>query len=302
MEKIKGRVIKGLGGIYEVLCDTEGEKSIVSCRARGNIRRTDDKLFVGDIVTVSTDKDGSVIESVFERRNSLIRPPLSNIDYLFITLATEKPAPILSTIDKMTAIAVHNKITPVIIITKSDCSDACDEYRRIYESAGFDTLVCSSLSGEGIEKVKKFVFSHLTDGKTGAFAGASGVGKSTLMNRIFPSLSLETGDVSKKIGRGRHTTRHVQLYEIDNGGFLADTPGFSLLDFERFDFFELSDLFAAFPDLYEYNGRCQYADCTHTGERECEITRAAREKKIAPSRRESYLELYRVLKEKKPYK
>lgn len=301
MEKNKGRVIKGLGGIYDVLCE---DGQAVSCRARGNIKRTDDKLFVGDFVAVSTDKDGSVIESVFERKNSLIRPPLSNIDYLFITLATEKPTPILSTVDKMTAIAVYNAIIPVIIITKSDCSDLCNEYRRIYENAGFDTLVCSSLTGEGIDAVREYVFSHLSGGKIGAFAGASGVGKSTLMNAIFPDLSLETGDVSKKIGRGKHTTRHVQLYPVGNDGFLADTPGFSLLDFERFDFFELSDLISAFPDLCEHSANCRYADCTHSGEgaEECAVMRAAKDGLIEKSRLASYRELYATLKSKNPYK
>ena len=165
-------------------------------------------------------------------------------------------------------------------------------------------MLFRSLTGEGIDAVREYVFSHLSGGKIGAFAGASGVGKSTLMNAIFPDLSLETGDVSKKIGRGKHTTRHVQLYPVGNGGFLADTPGLSLLDFERFDFFELSDLISAFPDLCEHSVNCRYADCTHSGEgaEECAVMRAAKDGLIENSRLASYRELYATLKSKNPYK
>ena len=306
-----GKVVKGLGGLYEVRIDEGGEISRLACRAKGVLKRDEAKVLIGDNVTVSIDDstpDGIVISEIDQRKNSLIRPPLANLDYIFIVFAAAKPSPVIETVDKLIAIAVHNSITPVVVVTKSDLqSDAAEEYAAIYRLAGIETFVTSSQAGEGIEEISTYIKNNVVMGKTAAFAGASGVGKSTLMNALFPNLTLATAEISHKIERGRHTTRHVEIFDIDSGadtGFLADTPGFSLIDFARFDFFSLEELLPTFPELVPYVGKCRYADCAHVGEgaEECAVARATAEGKIAPTRLESYRSIYKVLKEKNNYK
>ena len=306
-----GKVVKGLGGLYEVRIDADGEISRLACRATGVLKRDEAKVLIGDNVTLTIDDstpDGIVISEIGERKNSLIRPPLANLDYIFIVFAAAKPSPVIETVDKLIAIAVHNSITPVVVVTKSDLqADAAEEYAAIYRLAGIETFITSSQAGEGIEEISTYIKSRVTLGKTAAFAGASGVGKSTLMNALFPNLTLATAEISQKIERGRHTTRHVEIFDIDGSpdtGFLADTPGFSLIDFARFDFFSLDELLPTFPELIPYVGKCRYADCAHVGEGEdeCAVARAAAEGKIAPTRLESYRSIYRVLKDKNNYK
>lgn len=306
-----GKVVKGLGGLYEVRIDDGDSVCRLACRAKGVLKRDEAKVLIGDNVTVTIDDstpDGIVISEIKERKNSLIRPPLANLDYIFIVFAAAKPSPVIETVDKLVAIAVHNSITPVVVVTKSDLqSDVAEEYASIYRLAGIDTFVTSSQAGEGIDGIADYIKTNVTSGKTAAFAGASGVGKSTLMNTLFPNLTLATAEISRKIERGRHTTRHVEIFDIDSGadtGFLADTPGFSLIDFARFDFFSLEELLPTFPELLPYVGECRYADCAHVGEGEdeCAVARAAAEGKIAPTRLESYRSIYRVLKDKNNYK
>lgn len=306
-----GKVVKGLGGLYEVRIEDGGEISRLACRAKGVLKRDEEKVLIGDNVKVTVDDstpDGIVIASVSERKNSLIRPPLANLDYLFIVFAAAKPSPIIETVDKLIAIAVHNSIIPVVVITKTDLnSAAAEEYAEIYRLSGIKTFITSSEAGEGIEELSLYIKREVRKGKTAAFAGASGVGKSTLMNALFPGLTLATAEISRKIERGRHTTRHVEIFDIESTsdtGFLADTPGFSLIDFARFDFFSLEELLPTFPELIQYVGKCRYADCAHVGEGidECAVARAAAEGKIAPTRLESYRSIYRILKEKTIYK
>ncbi len=305
-----GKVVKGLGGLYEVRTLGEDASTRLVCRAKGVLKRDEEKLLIGDNVTVSIDDetpDGVVISRLAERKNSLIRPPLANLDYLFIVFAAKKPSPVIETVDKLISIAEYNKIIPVVIITKSDLdSDASREYLDIYKLVGIDAFITSSESGSGIEALKAYIKENLRHGKTAAFAGASGVGKSTLMNTLFPNLTLATADISKKIERGRHTTRHVEIFDIEEGadtGFLADTPGFSLIDFARFDFFELDELEATFRDFSAYKGKCRYADCSHVGEgaMECAVMAAVEAGEISQSRLDSYRAIYRVLKNKNKY-
>ena len=301
-----GRVIKGLGGLFEVRIFDTGE--LISCRAKGNLKRDEEKVYVGDNVRVTLDDstpDGVVISEICERKNSLIRPPMANLDYLFIVFAAAKPSPVIETVDKLISIAEYNSIEPIIVITKTDVA-AATEYESIYKLAGIPVFVTSSESGEGTENLSKYISENLKNGKTAAFAGASGVGKSTLMNRLFPNLTLKTAEISQKIERGRHTTRHVELFALSDEagtGFLADTPGFSLIDFARFDFYALDDLFSTFREFSTYVGKCRYTDCSHTGEGadECALARAAEEGEIAPSRLASYRSIYKTLKDKKEY-
>ena len=306
----QGKVVKGLGGLYETRVVEGGGVVRLVSRAKGNLKRDEAKVLVGDNVKITVDDatpDGIVISEIEERKNSLIRPPLANLDFIFIVFAAAKPSPVIETVDKLISIAEHNGITPVVVITKSDLgADASEEYSAIYRRAGFDTFVTSSLDGEGVAALSEYIKSNVRRGLTAAFAGASGVGKSTLMNALFPSLSLETSEISRKIERGRHTTRHVEIFDIEDSadtGFLADTPGFSLIDFARFDFFSLEELLPTFRDILPYLGECRYADCAHVGESsaECAVARAAAEGKISPSRLESYRSIYRILKDKNSY-
>jgi ribosome biogenesis GTPase len=305
-----GKIIKGLGGLYTARVEQDGEVVLYTCRAKGSLHRDEEKLLVGDNVTLTIDDstpDGIVISEIAERKNALIRPPMANLDYIFISFAAAKPAPVLETVDKLISIAEYNSITPVVIITKADLDP---EYARelisIYSGAGIESFVTSSLSGEGIEELRGFVGECVVNGKTAAFAGASGVGKSTLMNAIFPSLALETAEISKKIERGRHTTRHVELYAVSDGegsGFLADTPGFSLIDFQRFDFMPIEALFQTFREMLPYVGACRYVDCAHVGEgaEDCAVAAAAERGEISKSRLESYRAIYKVMKQKKSF-
>lgn len=305
-----GKVVKGLGGLFEIRISDEDGVSRLACRAKGNLKRDDAKVLIGDNVKVLLDDatpDSVVISEVCPRKNALIRPPLANLDYLFIAFAAMKPSPVIETVDKLVAIAEHNSIVPVIIVTKADLDDgAAAEYAEIYGRVGIPAFITSSEGSLGIEELARYIRENVRDGKTAAFAGASGVGKSTLMNALFPGLSLATAEISRKIERGRHTTRHVEVFDIGEGegaGFLADTPGFSLVDFARFDFFTLEELLPTFRELLPYVGKCRYADCAHVGEGadECAVARAAAEGKIPESRLESYRAIYKVLKSKNAY-
>lgn len=303
-----GKVVKGLGGLYETRVEDENGISRTICRAKGVLKRDEDKVLVGDNVKILCDDstpDGLVISEVLERKNSLIRPPMANLDYLFIVFSAKKPSPVIETVDKLVAISVHNGIEPVIVITKSDLGESiAEEYADIYRKVGIPTFVTSSEDKTGVEPLAQYIQTEVVCGKTAAFAGASGVGKSTLMNALFPNLALATAEISRKIERGRHTTRHVEIFEIQGGtdtGFLADTPGFSLIDFARFDFFSLEELIPTFPEFIPYVGKCRYTDCAHVGEGadECAIARAVLDGAIPESRLESYRSIYRILKEKK---
>ena len=303
-----GKVVKGLGGLYETRVVAENGIERLTCRAKGVLKRDEEKVLIGDNVKILLDDstpDGLVISEIVERKNSLIRPPMANLDYLFIVFAAKKPSPVIETVDKLIAISVHNGITPVIVITKSDLdAGIAEELANIYIKVGIPTFVTSSEDKTGVEPLAEYIESEVKDGKTAAFAGASGVGKSTLMNALFPNLTLATAEISRKIERGRHTTRHVEIFEIQGGldtGFLADTPGFSLIDFARFDFFSLEEIIPTFPEFLPYVGKCRYTDCAHVGEGadECAIAKATLDGIIPESRLESYRSIYKVLKEKK---
>ena len=297
--QIKGRIIKGLGGLYDILTDDD---RIISCRARGVFRHKDTTPTVGDIVLVRSDGDGMFIESIKKRKNDLIRPPLSNVDVMFITFAATKPEPSLLNIDKMCAICEHNNITPVIVVTKNDIDrDKAAEYADIYKKAGYAAFSISSVDGEGTQQFVRYA-TELLVGKCAAFAGASGVGKSTCINLLFPDLELKTSDISHKIQRGKHTTRHVELYQVkvgDGKALLADTPGFGLIDFVHFDFFDLENLAACFCEFYDYIGECKYTKCTHKKEEGCKIVEAVKRGEISSSRHESYIAIYDEFKSKK---
>ena len=312
MEKANGKIVKGVGGKYTV---RTADGARFAARARGAFRHAQISPEVGDDVTLRIEENGDAyIESIGARKNLLIRPPMANLDILFITAAAAKPAPVLSTLDKLSAICVHGGILPVFVITKCDLDPAGGaRIAALYEKSGFPAFTLRGLgedadgtSGAGgtdageVAALRAFLAESLP-GKTAAFAGASGIGKSTLLNLLFPALALATGSISEKIERGRHTTRHVELFEAD-GGLVADTPGFGMLDFMRFDFMKVGDLADAFPDFAPYLGRCRYTKCTHLCEDGCAVCEAVERGDIERSRHDSYVELYHTLKEKKEWK
>ena len=305
---IEGIIISGVGGLYSVRADS-GE--IFPCRAKGAFRRKGLSPLVGDRVSIRPPEASGkeyFIEEIFERKNSLIRPPMANLETLFVTFAPKNPEPSTLYLDKLLSIAVFNHIKPVVIITKADISEELAEfYANIYRKAGFPVFISSSENGKGVEELKEYILSLKG---ICAFAGASGVGKSTLMNALFPSLTLDTGVLSEKISRGKHTTRSVTLYSMtdlmkgaSSESYVADTPGFSMLDFIEFDFYSLEDLPHCFPEFEPYLSGCRYTDCSHTKESasDCAIAAAIENGEIAKERHESYLSIYADLFGKRPW-
>lgn len=303
-----GRVVGCLDGYYFVFPDGGGET--VRCKPRGVFRKDGFAVAVGDRAEVGgagSDTAEAVIRSVGERKNLLIRPPIANVDRLLIMIAAARPDPIPLVTDKLISIAEHNSIEPVIVISKADLApDTAAELAGVYRSAGFDVFVCSH--GESSEEAALKAFIDSRPASVTAFAGASGVGKSTMISRLFPGYGLvrRSGEVGRR-GRGRHTTREVTLHaisDIPDGGeplWLADTPGFSLIDLERFDFFGVSDLPYTFREFLPYLGSCRYTDCRHLKDEGCAVLRALNEGRISPRRHDSYRAMYGELKDKKDW-
>lgn len=311
---VKGKILKGVGGLYSVAVVQNNSPyygKVIRCRARGAFRHNHMTPLPGDFALISCDEsienedDGKfVIDEIIDRRNSLIRPPMANLDYLFVTMAAASPTPILPTVDKLISIAEHNKIEPVVVITKCELdTQKAQELRNIYTKSGFECFCLSAKDNVGIEPIDRFIAEKLPT-KTAAFAGASGIGKSTLLNRLFPHLELSTSEISRKIERGRHTTREVNLFPLSDApdcGYIADTPGFSMLDFKRFDFFEKEDLVYTMREFAPYIGECRFTKCSHTKEQGCAILDAVKKGDIPRSRHESYVELYDILKTRKKW-
>ncbi|MGN0458305.1 MAG: ribosome small subunit-dependent GTPase A [Eubacterium sp.] len=283
----KGKIIKAISGFYYV--DTGNE--VVTCRARGKFRNNNLTPLVGDDVefTVGDNNEASV-EKVLERKNELVRPPLANLDNLFIIASVVDPKINTLIIDRLIAIAEYKGIEPILVITKVDLDDNYYEYKSIYENAGFKVIVCDNTTGSGSQEVLE-----LMKGKISAFTGNTGVGKSTLLNNIFPSLNLQTGETSKKLGRGKHTTRHSELFMVE-GGYIADTPGFSSLDFEKCESISKDELPYCFREFEEYLGTCKFSTCSHTTDKGCGILQAVEDGKISKTRHDSYVSMYNDVK------
>lgn len=291
INETKGIIVKLTGGFYYV--DTEGE--ILECKARGAFRNKSQSPVVGDLVTVALKSEGyHSIEEIHQRKNFLIRPALSNIDVLVIVVSSVEPVPSTLIIDKLTAAAVSLGISPYIVFSKTDLM-GCDELEETYSKAGFEVFSYS----KGDEKSVSVIRNALK-GKLVAFIGNSGVGKSTLINNLYPNLQLETGEISQKLGRGRHTTRTVELFKV-NGGYIADTPGFSTMDLERYQLWDKQQLMYCFPEFENYLTECKFSSCMHICEKGCAVLEAVNEGIIPKSRHESYVEMYNEVKDIKPW-
>lgn len=290
---INGRVIKGISGFYYV----EAADAVYVCKARGRFKKNKNSLLVGDYVSITVNENAeNTIDEIMPRKNSLIRPPLANIDQLFIVSSIVDPAVNACVLDRLIAIAEFKHIEPVIVFTKIDLDDSYKKYCQLYEKAGFKVIACNNISGDGAERVKK-----LLKGKTSAFAGNTGVGKSSLLNSIDGSLSLETGETSRKLGRGKHTTRACSLYKTA-GGYVADTPGFSAVDIERCEVIYKEDLPYCFREFEPYLENCKFStNCTHINDKGCAVVEAVKQGQISPERHESYIALYNEVKDIKEW-
>lgn len=283
---MQGRIVKGIGGFYFV---SDGSR-VVMGKARGNLKRNKELLYVGDIVDYEITAEGeAIINGVARRDNSLIRPPVSNLNLLVVVFAASSPEPNFNVIDKMCIACEAKGIDIAICITKPDLvsSEELEEIRSRYDSA-YDVMTVNGMTGAGIDSLRERI-----SGRNVALAGPSGVGKSTILNNIVGAQSAETGTVSDKTGRGRHTTRHVEIFELGDGTNLYDTPGFTSLELPSMEPSELSNLI---PEFRACRGQCRYADCVHMKEPGCAVKEAVNEGVIPEGRYDTYLNLMEEVK------
>ncbi len=289
---LEGLILQGIGGFYYV----EAADGLYECRARGSLRKLGVTPLAGDRVTITVGEgETGVLEEVHERKNSLIRPPVANLDILVLIVSMTDPEPSLPVIDRMLAVAEHKGIEPLIVFNKTDLLSS-EPLERLYGHAGYTVLSVCANQPQTLDELKE----HLK-GKICAFAGNSGVGKSSVINVLDPSLALAVGETSKKLGRGRHTTRSARLYKQTDGGYLVDTPGFSSLDAQRLEHIDKDDLCYCFREFEPFLNGCRFTSCSHTVEKGCRVCQALHEGLIAPSRHESYVALYNEAKEWKEW-
>lgn len=287
-----GRIQKALSGFYYV----ETPDGLVTCRARGKFRREGVSPLVGDRVECTSLAGGEgVVERILPRRNAFERPAVANIDQLVIIASEAIPHTEPYLIDRMTAIAALKGCDVLVCINKCDLASG-EALRDYYTRAGYPALCVSAETGDGLLDLE-----NLISGKLSAFTGNSGVGKSSILNALDPSFQLKVGEVSQALGRGKHTTRHVELYRLANGAEIIDTPGFSSFDAESLSLELKQRLPETFPDFAPYIGSCRFAGCSHTKEKGCAVLEALREGKLVPGRHESYLRLYGELKDLKEW-
>ena len=281
-ERRTGRIVRSISGFYDV----QTREGLVTCRARGILRRGSESPLTGDMVEVTVERGKGMVERILPRRNRFVRPAVANLDALVVFAANVNPVTEPFLIDRVAAIAGDQEVPVYLCINKCDLDPALD-LNKIYSNAGFRVIRASAETGEGVEELRQ-----LLRGKLTAFTGNSGVGKSSMLNRLCPELALPTGEVSEKLGRGRHTTRHVELYTLEEGTYVADTPGFSSFDTDQMDVILKENLQYAFPDFGPYIGQCQFHDCSHRKEPGCAVTKAVEEGALEQTRYDSYLRLY----------
>jgi len=288
----KGIIFKGIGGFYYV----NTPSGTVECRARGRFRRDGISPLVGDIAELEYTGDGKgFILELEPRKNEFVRPPVANLDVLVIVISAAPPVTDLFLADTMTAVATHKNIEPVIAINKCDL-DPGDMFFDIYSKSGIRCIRTSAVTGEGTEELLDAL-----KGRIAAFSGNSGVGKSSLLNRIDPRLGIKTGPLNEKIGRGRHTTRHVELFELPNGAIVADTPGFSSFDTTEMDLIDRKSIAPAFPEFRPFLPLCRFRACSHVKDLGCAVRGAVEEGKIPKSRYDNYVRMWKSAAEYKEW-
>lgn len=286
---MQGQIVKGIGGFYYV----KTEQGLIECRARGVLRKLGVTPLVGDFVELALDGKGNpALSRVLPRKNELVRPSVANLDQAVIVVSVISPAPDPVLLDKMLVAAEVREIPAVICFNKTDLPGG-EELIESYRLSGYPVLCVSAKQGEGVEQL-----ADLLKGKTSAFAGNSGVGKSSLLNRLLPNAALETGSVSK-IERGKHTTRHTQLMELPEGGLVMDTPGFGSFEVDQMEPDELKQYF---PEFSPYQPDCRFRGCNHVGEPDCAVAEAAERGEISRLRLDSYRKLYDQLREFRKWK
>ncbi len=288
--RLEGIIIKSIAGF----CYVEAGDKVYECKPRGSFRKSGISPSAGDRVEISVNGEKGVIENIFERKNYLVRPPISNLDKLFIVSSSVVPSANPLLIDRMIAICEHIDVEPVLVFNKADLGDFGD-LPDVYKKIGYKVFVVSAETGEGVDGIKGELKSSLS-----AFCGNSGVGKSSLLNRLLEGVSLSTGVVSEKLGRGKHTTRTVELFKVLDG-YVADTPGFSTLELIDFDLNDKDELKFCFLEFSEYFGSCKFSSCTHVNEPGCAVLDAVKNGEVAQSRIESYASMYEDLKKIKPW-
>lgn len=283
----EGTIMKALSGFYYVSDGTD----TVTCRGRGKLRHDRLTPLVGDRVRFTRLADGSgALDEILPRRNEFFRPAVANIDQMVIIASQAIPVTDPFLIDRVAVIAEKNRCQTIVCVNKCDLEDGA-ALSEIYAASGIPTVRVSAKTGQGIEELR-----GLIAGKVVAFTGNSGVGKSSILNALEPGIRLQTGEVSEKLGRGRHTTRHVELHRLSCGALVADTPGFSSFDTDRMEEMRKEDLAGCFPEFAPYVGECMFQDCAHLKEKGCAVLQAVRDGMIQPSRHRSYLRLYEQLK------
>lgn len=288
--RLEGIIIKSIAGF----CYVEAGDKVYECKPRGSFRKCGISPSAGDKVEISLNGEKGVIENIFERKNFLVRPPIGNLDKLFIVSSSVVPGVNPLLIDRMTAICEHIGVEPILVFNKADLGDFSG-LPEVYRKIGYKVFVVSAETGEGVDGIKAELKSSLS-----AFCGNSGVGKSSLLNRLLEGVSLTTGVVSDKLGRGKHTTRTVELFKV-SGGYVADTPGFSTLELVDFNLNDKEELKYCFPEFSSYFGRCRFSSCTHVNEPGCAVLDAVKCGEVALSRIESYSSMYEDLKKIKPW-
>lgn len=285
MRNYTGRIVKGIGGFYYV--DTA--EGIFECRARGIFRKEKITPLVGDMVEISIDEvsETGFVDKIQERKNILLRPPVSNVTRMAVVVATANPKPNRYLLDVMLASAEYAQIEPIICFNKTDIEDGSD-LAEVYEKAGFDTVLISAETGYNIDVLKEKLKDNIT-----VFAGNSGVGKSSLINCVLGCENFETGEVSNRVERGKHTTRHSELVPLPDGGYIIDTPGFGSFDITRLEINECHNLFREFEP---YIDGCKFRDCSHTVEKGCRVLEAVHEMAIDEARHESYCKLVQEIR------
>ncbi len=293
MENLKsGRIILSRKGFFNV----ETENGVCVCKAATRLRNENKEPLCGDMADYVDNGDGTgFIVALGERKNSFPRPCVVNADVLAIVIAATDPEPDLFYVDKMTCIGVKNNVETIIVINKTDLNKN-EEYSSLYRKCGFRVFTESIEAESAVEELKEFLSGRIT-----VFAGPSGVGKSTLLNRLYPDFKAETGELSKKIMRGRNTTRHTELFPTGDGGYIADTPGFTSIDFEKNDLLEIGELPFCFPEMQPFLTGCRFRKCGHTKEIGCRIIDAVNDGTIPVSRHDSYVKLFGILKNKPSY-